>query len=210
MSKETQLTEQIFQKYLLRDEKTVWTGQPEAGVHFSPEDEYLIPLTLLLGGGLIVWGLSALPNLSIDLTPAENASYLWGVVIIPYLWFIIALLAGLYLIVGRFVYKAWKKKRTYYALTNKRLLWISEAFGKLFNELYIENISDITSHVRSDGIGRLDFFTTGLSNENKVSGFFTNSGLDILTSKSKPSSFIDIKDADRVHKMIVSLKTSAG
>jgi len=51
---------ELFQEDLLKDEKILWTGQPETTVLFSGADVFLVPFSLLWGGFAIFWELSVL------------------------------------------------------------------------------------------------------------------------------------------------------
>jgi len=115
-------------------------------------------------------------------------------------------LVGLYLIFGRFIYKKWKKRRTYYAVTNRRVLSLSNAFGQQFQKLNIKSISGISKRIRSDGKGTLTFgggqspFFFGYQ-------FYMNTGLDILPFFASQLGFYDINNANEVYKLLMDIKT---
>jgi hypothetical protein len=44
---------------------------------------------------------------------------------------------------GRFLYDAWMKRRTYYAVTNRRVLVLQEAWKRKMNWMYLEAIPTI-------------------------------------------------------------------
>src|SRR5690242_910458 len=104
-----------FQPDLLRGERVLWTGQPDAGRIFSSYDVFAIPFSLLWGGFAFFWEASVLGmgvfGSSGGGGPVLSFFALWG---IPFV------LIGLYMIVGRFFYKAWARKRTWYAVTSTR------------------------------------------------------------------------------------------
>jgi hypothetical protein len=189
---------QKFREHLLRNEDILWSGQPDPSVIFTPIDIFLIPFSLLWGGFAIFWESSVL------LTIPEDAPN--GINIIFPLFGLIFVIVGLYFIFGRFIYKRWKKRKTYYAVTDRRVLSLSEAFGRQFQESDIKLISDISKRVRSDGIGTLIF---GGTQSSIFSGyqFYTNTGMDILPFYTTPLAFSDIHDADRVYKLIMDVKS---
>lgn len=84
--------------------------------------------------------------------PSHTFQYfglIWGT---PFVLF------GQYLIWGRFVYSRWKKRRTYYALTNRRALIVQNGLkGRTSSSAYFDNLSVIDKRVRSDGIGIISF-----------------------------------------------------
>ncbi len=77
---------------------------------FSKADLYLVPFSLFWGGFAIFW--------EIGVTTSSGAAPIGGLFGIPFV------LIGLYLIVGRFFYKRWDRKRTTYAVTDTRALAI--------------------------------------------------------------------------------------
>lgn len=75
-----------------------------------------------------------------------------------FLWGTSFILIGQYLIWGRFVYRRWKKKPTYYALTNRRVLIVEYGFGnRNVSSASLETVSVIDRRVRSDGNGSISF-----------------------------------------------------
>ena len=92
---------QEFQGYLLKDENILWTGQPEPSVIFNKGDIYMIPISLFLGGFVILWGINAMLNISESGNVGSIFSALFGIPIV---------LLGLYLIFGRFILKINRKR----------------------------------------------------------------------------------------------------
>jgi len=105
----------LLQEEFLRDERVLWQGQPDPSKHFAPSDVFAIPFSLLWGGFALFWEASALGLVRWDGDEGRAPLFfvLWG---IPFV------LIGLYLMVGRFFYKAWRKRRTLYAVTDRRVL----------------------------------------------------------------------------------------
>ncbi|MEJ2740831.1 MAG: hypothetical protein P8105_13580 [Dehalococcoidia bacterium] len=127
----------------MEDERILWSGQPDPGKHFTLMDFFLVPFSLLWGGIAIY---SQLSEFIFD-TGQEDidiAFTLLGSLFI---------LVGLYLIFGRFIYKRWRKLRTYYAITNHRILALYTAFGKHFLELDIKSVTEINIRTWADGKG---------------------------------------------------------
>jgi hypothetical protein len=59
------------------------------------------------------------------------------------LWGIPFLIVGNYLVWGRFLVDAWLKRRTYYAVTNRRILVLQEGWKRKTNFMYLEAIPKI-------------------------------------------------------------------
>ncbi len=191
---------QIFQEYLLSDEHILWSGQSEKKVNFTTIDFFLVPFSLMWGGFAIFWETTA-----IIMIP-KNAP--GGIGIIFPLFGIPFVIVGLYFILGRFIFKKWQKSKTFYAVTNRRILSLRKVFGQHFLEANIASLSGISKNVRSDGIGTLTF-----NAPSKLLGFFggnnfyANTGMDILPSFDQKLGFFDIANADQVYKIIMDIKT---
>ena len=99
-----------FAEYLLPGERVHWTGAPDPRRHFNPADWFAVPFSLLWASFAVIWEAQAI---------ASGAGFLM-------LWGIPFVAVGLYVTVGRFVRKAWLRRRTHYALTNLRALALVE------------------------------------------------------------------------------------
>ena len=96
------IPEQIT-KRLLPNEKVVWWGQPVQGLMLTRRDGILIPFSLLWGGFAIFWETSVLRS---------GAPFPFALFGVPFV------LIGLFLIVGRFLFDSWLRRRMSYALTD--------------------------------------------------------------------------------------------
>lgn len=139
-----------LQPELLAGESLLWSGQPLKKVIFHQRDLFTIPFSLLWGGFAIFWEWGVTGHFvgSPHGHPAPAFFELWG---IPFV------VIGQYLIWGRFVYTAWKKGRTYYGITNKRVIVICEGFGRKVIDGYLRNLDSASLSLRSDGIGTIEF-----------------------------------------------------
>ncbi|MGA9669157.1 MAG: PH domain-containing protein [Terracidiphilus sp.] len=139
-----------LQPELLPGETLLWSGQPQLGVIFHASDWIAIPFSLFWGGFAILWELSAIgywgnPRAT---GPALDAFALWG---IPFV------LVGQYLIWGRFLYTAWRKSRTHYGVTNKRVLVLSTGLSRKITDAYFRNLTSVSLALRPNGIGTIEF-----------------------------------------------------
>lgn len=92
---------------VLRGERLLWHGRPDANVRFGRNDVSLIPFTVLWAGFAVFWNVMAWRS------GAPVFFRIWG---LPFLF------AGAYLLVGRFLVKKRRKQRTEYALTATRAI----------------------------------------------------------------------------------------
>src|SRR6185437_10903759 len=118
-------------------ESLIWSGAPRKGLVLRSSDAYMIPFSLLWGGFAIFWEVGALR------TNGPNA------VLNPFV------LAGLYLIVGRFFVDAGIRAKTFYGLTNHRAIIISGLFSRTINSLPLQALADISLQERSDRSGTI-------------------------------------------------------
>ncbi len=96
-----------LEPYLRPGEQLLWAGRPDPAVHLTPADVFVIPFSLLWGGFALFWTYSA---------AAGGAP-------LPFVLFGVPFVAlGLYMLVGRFVYKAQRKRATAYGVTTERVL----------------------------------------------------------------------------------------
>jgi hypothetical protein len=192
---ETQyLSQQALQSELLPGETLLWTGQPSSRVIFHKEDLFLIPFSLMWGGFAIFWELGVTGSFG-QLRTAPFFFTLWG---IPFV------VIGQYLIWGRFIYSAWKKRKIVYGLTARRVLILDTAWKRSLQATYIDQIPVIEKTLRSDGIGTLRF---GYPPPQTGRGYNSRSvsNWDGLGTGGVPS-FVDIEDAEGVYSMVANLR----
>jgi hypothetical protein len=134
-------------------EKLLWSGQPKQGVRLQPQDVFLIPFSLMWGGFAIFWEATVLGI--VHLAPAHAVRQnpplffsLWG---IPFV------VVGLYLIFGRFFYDAALRKKTFYAVTDRRLIVLKNLFGFNLASFDLGSSSNLNINERSDGSGDILF-----------------------------------------------------
>ncbi len=178
----------LFEPDLLKDEKIFWTGQPDPSVHFNKADRFLIPFSLYCAAFI---GL-----MSYYFFVAEFVSWYHFIFLIyfsPY---------GFYLLIGRFIFKTWRKRHTYYALTSHRALILNDGHGRILFGVFLDHIAGIRKSVRSSGVGTVIF-----GKPPRFSNFHGNTGMDwqsILPDGGVPA-FFDVRDADGVYDLTKKL-----
>jgi hypothetical protein len=143
------VVERGFQPELVADERVVWTGRPDPTRLLNRADIGLIPFSLLWGGFAMAF-FQALTGRA----EADTPTILVGAVFA---------LVGLYFIVGRFLVKAFRKRHTFYADTDRRVLVLTDLGPRSLNAALIGQIPAIQKHVRTDGVGSLLFGYRGSS-----------------------------------------------
>jgi hypothetical protein len=168
-------------------ERLLWTGQPDPKRHFDRVDLYLVPFSLMWGGFAIFWESAAIIS-------GDPFFFIWG---IPFVAF------GLYFIAGRFFVKARRKRRTYYAVTDRRVL--SVVRGGATRAMFLDLIPTINARTRADGSGTVIF-----GNASWLQGSYGNTGLDFFGGYEGESvAFYDLQGAREVVNLVNDLRSRA-
>src|SRR5262245_24828841 len=105
-----QNVEYQLQGQLAPGERLLWSGRPQGGIKFNATDAYRIPVSFLFTGVSLVWTILAI---------AAGSGFMFVLTGLPFLLF------GLYMNFGRFPLDARRRNRTYYALTDRRIIIVS-------------------------------------------------------------------------------------
>ncbi|SFR85614.1 PH domain-containing protein [Dyella sp. OK004] len=182
-------TEQMLRPELGREERLLWSDMPKQGVCFRTSDFLAVPFSLMWAGFAFFWEYSV--------SSAKDAPVfmmLWG---IPFV------LIGLYMIVGRFFADAYLRRRTYYGVTDQRIIILSGLFTRQVKSLPLTTLSDITFSERSDRSGTITFGPNNF-------GFSMMAGTPWPgTSGRMPPAFDLIGDARHVYALIREAQQSA-
>ena len=102
-------------------EEIVWQGRPGGGIVIRPSDLPISLFGLFFAGFAAFWIAMAASMTSGEETFPFSVFPLFG---LPFL------AVGLYLVFGRFLWQAWRRRRTFYTLTNRRAFIGSELLGQ--------------------------------------------------------------------------------
>ena len=125
-------------------ERVLWAGRPRQGVVFRSSDAFMIPFSLLWGGFAIFWETMAI------MSGAPFFFVLWG---IPFV------LVGLYMIFGRLVVDAMQRERTFYGVTDQRIIIVSGLTNRKVKSLNLRTLSDVSLSEKEDRSGSITFGT---------------------------------------------------
>lgn len=178
-----------FQRELMLGERILWTGRPDPSRLFTRADLYLVPFTLLWAWFSIGFFVQEL-----DRSPPDPVTR----VIAPFF-----ALAGLYALVGRFLYLRLRKRRTCYAVTDARVLVLTETVKRSLLASRIKQIPAIHKTIRSDGSGTLRFGAGNLYSE-----MWKDTGFEFFGAAygAPAPSFVDIPDAEEVYQLVSTLE----
>jgi hypothetical protein len=184
-----------LQRELVAGESVLYTGRPSERVVFHRGDLFVVPFTLMWGGFAIFWEGGVLGFWGT--APSHGTSWFmvfWGV---PFV------LIGQYLIWGRFLYAAWQKRRTRYAVTNRRVIAIQEGWSRRVASAYVDSIPAIVKSEERGGIGTLSFALTPTGRTARRGW----GSAPLLVGESPV--FVDIEDVDGVYRLVSDLREKA-
>jgi hypothetical protein len=121
-------------------ERLIWSGKPKGGFCLSSQDLALIPI------GLIWCGFSFYSE--------------WNAVTRHYplmiqLGYIPFVLAGIYLLVGRFFAEVLRRSTTFYGMTEDRILIVTNLIFKKLESVSLRVLGQISLSERKDGSGSI-------------------------------------------------------
>ncbi len=179
------------QPELTSGETVLWAAQPNASVVFHQEDFYLVPFSLLWGGFAIFWE-AGVAGYWESGSKASHGPWIFGL-----LFGAAFVVMGQYFIWGRFLMMAWKKRRTYYAVTNRRVIVVQNGLTRKVASAFIDALPVLIKENARRGMGSLLFART-LSIWSRNRGW---SAWDSMTIGNVPE-FRDIDDVDNVYRLI--------
>ena len=113
-------TPQGWDAYLDRGERLLWEGEPAAGLRFRASDLPVSFFGLFFFGFAVFWTYMASGAMSMP----GGFGYIFPLFGLPFLT------VGFYLLVGRFFWDSYVRSKTRYALTNKRAIKATTAWGR--------------------------------------------------------------------------------
>jgi hypothetical protein len=168
-------------------ERLVWTGQPRRGLRLRGSDAFVIPFSIFWCGFAIFWEFIVLTTTPRGAGPISIVFPLFGA---PFV------LIGLYFVFGRFIVDAWMRGRTFYGISNERLIIVSELFVRRTKSLNLRTLSDISLTERPDGSGTITFGPAHPFGHWLVSGSWGGAGT------VAPPAFDMIDSAKEVYELI--------
>ena len=173
-----------LQQHLDNNEKLIWTGRPRTGIVFRTADIFLIPFSLLWCGFAIFWVIMA-----------SQGSIFFAMFGIPFV------VIGLIFVFGRFIIDAKQREKTYYGLTDDRIIIKSGVYKKSIKSLNIKTLSDIEYVEKSDGSGTINF---GPKNPMMMWG----NGMNWWPGVKATPSLDLIQDVRKVYSKIIEIQKS--
>lgn len=174
-------TQQMITPQLGSGERLLWSGRPQSGILIRSSDIFMIPFSLLWGGFAIFW------EASVFKSGAPFFFLIFGS------FFVVM---GIYLMIGRFFIDAWQRGKTYYGLTNQRIIIISGLFNKTVKSLNLKTLTDVSLKETQTGKGTITFGAI-----NPMFSWFGGGSWPGM-SHNMPPNFEMIERAREVYEMI--------
>jgi hypothetical protein len=165
-------------------EKLIWWDQPQGGLVLRPIDGFLIPFSIL-------WTSFA----GFGAFTALNRTTFTPEALVPSAFVVI----GLYLVFGRFLYDAWRRPRTVYGLTDRRVLIVRPS--KRIN-LSLDGASEMTLREHRNGRGSIAFGSgSGMSGWNRQGAWSGEPAVPTLEFIAEPNKVLAaIREAQKKRK----------
>lgn len=162
-------------------EELLWAGRPYQGLFLlRPSDAFLIPFSFLWLGFVIAALIGAQKAGESD----------------PLMVLLVFGTLGLYLVLGRFVIDARQRQRTFYGLTDQRVIIVRGLLQREVKSINLKTISDLSLSERRDGFGTIKFGASNLD-------WYMAAGMEIFTPGiASGTSFIRIPKAKQVYDQI--------
>lgn len=132
---------QRLEAMLGKGETVAWTGRPAQGIQFRAVDALLIPTSIVFICFALVW---------------ETLAVRSGAPFFP-LFGIPFVLVGLYFTVGRFLFDAYLRAHTTYAITDRAAYVITDGFLAKTRTYSPASLSPLELTIATDGTGTVHF-----------------------------------------------------
>ena len=129
---------QFCNPYILPGERILWKGRPEKGKYLCAQDFVLIPFSIFWLGFALFWEWGAIDS-------GYTFMILWG---LPFIG------VGIYLLFGRFIHSAYLRNKTFYVVTNKKLI-IKK--GRRIITYQSQDLPPMTLNLHRNGNGTISF-----------------------------------------------------
>lgn len=177
-------------KEILPGEKLVWADQPKQGIVFRAPDLYMIPFTLIWLYFVSLW------FQGIDITANKPIDFSFLLMGIPHL------LIGIYLLIGRFLYDAHRRKNTTYGLTKNRAIIVTNIFRTNIKSIQLKDNHNISFTQKGNQLGTIRF--------EKLSfwqSFLSKGDMNGIKDSHLPK-FELITNAESVYNQILTIQNS--
>ena len=154
---EWQTPDDVVRSHLESGERLLWSGKPVQGLKLRSNDIFLIPFSLLWCGFAIFWEIMVVTVLLVN---GEGEPLPVGIQIIFPLFGLFFVIVGLYIVFGRFFVDVRQRARTFYGVTDDRIIIVSGLFSRKLKSLDLRTLSDLSMTQKGNGAGSITFGPT--------------------------------------------------
>lgn len=188
----------VIQAGLLPRESICWAGQPKTDVIFHKDDWWMIPLTI--GWSIIpMFGEAAVIE-TLWSGHWSQTGILFSLFCTPFATY------AQYLIWGRFLYAAWKKKRTFYAVTNRRVIVVQDGWRRRSTVADLNTLPSLILENGPNGTGTVRFAKWQTEHPGCQQLGWTR--FDLMAIGKVPT-LVDIDNVDFVYRLVSDLQKKA-
>jgi Bacterial PH domain len=164
-----------------RSERLLWTGKPRGGICFRGQDLLAVPFSLMWCGFAIFWEAGVVMS---------GAPFFFRLLGIPFV------AIGLYLVLGRFFVDAFVRSKTFYGVTNERVLIVTAVFDRRTRSINLRTLGDVSVSQHGDKSGTITFGSPQPFGQIFGPGFSKN--------RYSPPVFDRVENVKNVYELIVS------
>jgi hypothetical protein len=179
---------QALRPVLNSGERLLWAGQPAQGLRLQASDLFRLPFGLAVAAFVVVWEVLAF---------RPKTPVLFRFVGIPFL------AVGFHLAIGRFFAEARRRSRTYYGVTDRRVLIRTGASAAALKAFSLADHLEISCRERPDGSGTIIFGPSP-----PFYGWIATSGW-LTSGRSHPPLFDSIPSVQRVYTVLRAAQAAA-
>lgn len=153
--------------YMLPGEYVLWKGRPEKGNVLTKRELTMLPFALLWTGFAVFWEYFAIRS------SGSLFFCLWGM---PFVCI------GLYMLFGQFIYKAYLRDKTFYVVTNQKLMI---KWGKKLQVYTAGDLPPMNIVFHKNGNGTILFENVWYAGNRRRSGVFSLDNLpDVVQAQN--------------------------
>jgi hypothetical protein len=131
-----------LEREMAHGEKLLWSGRPVQGFRVQRGDAFAIPFSFLFAAFAVFW---------------LGAAYRSGAPWLFIIFGVVAVLVGLYLIFGRFIYDTYQRRHICYGVSDERVLIVRTARDRQVTSLNLQSLGEVTFTENARGGGSLQF-----------------------------------------------------
>lgn len=162
-------------------ERLLWCGRPDPAVRFTKADLFLVPFSIMWAGFTVFW------EAGVASSGAPVFFVAWGIPFVA---------MGLYITIGRFIWKARRKRQTTYLLTDQRAVVLTSD-RRLAEAPWAGAPKQVYRHRDGRHVDVVfDSAAPVRSPLRSQAAMYTNTGMDFFARRTIGVAFFDVADGE--------------